>query len=211
MFSLIGCVMSSPHGPGSVRYVAAPIQRGGAWMWFLPLAWVLSGPFWIMGFAFAATAPSDVSCPPADPTTGTVPDCPAVEQAVSAQLLTFANTLLVALALCVAVAVVLGLLQGRKGVGLMFGRAGLAVATGLIATPPFVGYLVGYGLGHLFSPRGSRSRVGADLESRHSGVHAVSARPSSGAIESAAYGPLEGASAGTLDDFEGGAADLRRR
>lgn len=170
----------STWGPQATGGVAPPlrVRKGGGWMWMLPILWALTIPLWLVGLIVAASPPVDIECPSIDPSTGVVPDCPARGEAIASQLATYGTVLLVTVAATCLVALLIGLSQGRRGVGIMYGRTALIVMTVLIAVPQLIAYLAGYGLGRIRPARPkATSSSGTDVESYKTEAHWLMERP----------------------------------
>lgn len=117
-------------------------RRGGQWMWWLPLLWFFTTPYWIVGYTIANSPPIDPDCPLSA-------ECTVKYESVSGQVATFFTVGAVFIGLTCLFALVVGFHQGRRATGIMYARTGLVIVTLLIALPHLISYLAGYGLGRL--------------------------------------------------------------
>ena len=60
-------------------------RRGGQWMWWLPLLWFFTTPYWIVGYTIANSPPIDPDCPLSA-------ECTVKYESVSGQVATFFTT-----------------------------------------------------------------------------------------------------------------------
>lgn len=149
-------------GPQATGGIAPPqrVRKAGGWMWVFPIVGLCALPFGVLSvFVFASQLPAYV-CQAAlrngEPYPADCPD-PATLAASTSSVNGWLNVLIYAYLASLIVAVVLGVLGGRRRTGVLYGRTGLIVASVLVSIPHFLGYLLGYGIAAAV-PRRSKAR-----------------------------------------------------